>query len=360
MKKLLFIALFLTACAQAPKTSESSKSRELVQHGVSTYVSSLPARGIDYSATLTKVAFGSCANQDKPEPLWKDIGAANPDLFLFMGDNVYASHPSQQPIAEQYRKMDLIPEYRTVRENVPFMATWDDHDFGMRDGGADWTGKDNARRDFTNYWTYIRNSIPLEQGGVYHAKIIGPKKKAVQVIMLDTRYYRSPLKEKPGMEDKAMDYIPQDEGTVLGQNQWEWLEAQLKRPADVRFIVSSIQLVATDPKFEKWGNFPKERQRFFDLLKKTRAKNVIVLSGDRHVATIAKTNVQTYGPLYDITSSSINRANDYSDSDSHYVGSVYNKENFGVASIDWAKKKVAVEIRGFNNEVVNSVDIKLR
>ncbi|MEK2645986.1 alkaline phosphatase D family protein [Bdellovibrio sp. BCCA] len=357
MKKLLLIVLLLTACAHTPKISESTPSKP---HGVETYVSSLPARGIDYSTTLTKIAFGSCANQDKPEPLWKDISAANPDLFLFMGDNVYASSPSQQPIAEQYRKLDLIPEYRAVREKVPFMATWDDHDFGQRDGGSDWTGKDSARKDFLNYWTYVRNSIPLEQGGVYHSKIIGPKKKSVQVIMLDTRYYRSPLKERPGMEGKAMDYLPSEDGTMLGKEQWEWLEAQLKRPADVRFIVSSIQLVANDPKFEKWGNFPNERQRFFDLLKKTRAKNVIVLSGDRHLATIAKVDINSYGPLYDITSSSINKGNNYNDADSHYIGPIYNKENFGLATIDWAKKKVLVEIRGFNNEVANSVEIKLR
>ncbi|WP_374030053.1 alkaline phosphatase D family protein [Bdellovibrio bacteriovorus] len=357
MKRFLLLALLFTACAQTPKESKSIISQP---HGVEAYVSSLPAREIDSAQMLTKIAFGSCANQDKPEPLWKDVGAAHPDLFLFMGDNVYASSPSQQPIAEQYRKLDWIPEYRAVREKVPFMATWDDHDFGLRDGGADWTGKDSARKDFLNYWTYLRNSLPPEQGGVYHAKVIGPKKKAVQVIMLDTRYYRSPLKEKPGNEGKAYDYIPQEDGTILGEAQWEWLEAELKRPAEIRFVVSSIQLVANDPKYEKWGNFPRERQRFFDLLKKTKAKNVIVLSGDRHISAIAKTDVPSYGPLYDITASSINRANNFGDADSHYIGPVYNKENFGMALIDWKKKNITIEIRGFNNEVVNAVKIPLR
>ncbi len=356
MKKILLCALLLVACAQTPKNAETPKTGL----PVTTYVSTLPSRGLDYSATLTKIAFSSCANQDQPEPLWKDIAAVQPDLFLFMGDNIYASHSSQQPIADQYRKLDLIADYRAVREKIPFMATWDDHDFGQRDGGADWSGKDNARRDFLNYWTYVRHSIPLEQGGVYHAKIMGPKKKSVQVIMLDTRYFRSPLKERPGNEGKAYDYEPQNDGTILGETQWQWLEEQLKRPADVRFVVSSIQLVANEPKYEKWDNFPRERQRFFDLIRKTRAKNVIVLSGDRHLATIAKVDLKGYGALYDITASSINRANSYTDADSHYLGPIYNKENFGFATIDWAKKVVHVQIRGFNNTVANSVDIKLK
>ncbi|KYG70243.1 phosphodiesterase [Bdellovibrio bacteriovorus] len=353
MKKILLLSLFILGCAQTAKHDSGSSTS-------ATYISSLPSQEIVYEKPVNKIAFGSCANQDQPEPLWKDVLQAKPDLFLFMGDNVYASHPTQQPIAEQYRKMDQIPEYIAIRKEVPFMATWDDHDFGERDGGSDFKGKDNARRDFLNYWGYVKNSIPLEQKGIYHAKMIGPKKKSVQVIMLDTRYFRSPLKESPGNEGKAQDYIPQDEGTILGEAQWEWLETQLKRPAEVRFIVSSIQLIANDPKYEKWGNFPKERQRFFDLLKSTRAKNVILLSGDRHIASISKMDLKNYGSLYEITSSSINRANKYSDADSHYVGPVYSKENFGLADIDWKKKLVTVDIRGFNNEVVNSVKIKLR
>lgn len=355
-KYFLLVLLVLSACSHTPDVSTTN----LKSTTASTYVSTIPSRGLDFAATIDKVAFASCMNQDAPAPLWTDILNSKPDLFLFMGDNIYGSHSSQQPIAEQYKKLDTVVEYLKVRETIPFLATWDDHDFGMRDGGADWSGKGNAKRDFLNYWGYSRNSISVEQGGVYHAKIVGPKKKSVQVIMLDTRYYRSPLKDAPGMEGKAMDYVPQDDGTVLGDAQWEWLETQLKRRADVRFIVSSIQLIANDPKFEKWGNFPKERQRFFDLLKKTNARNVILLSGDRHIASISRIDLKDYGPLYEITSSSINRPNNYPDADSHYVGGTYSKENFGLAHIDWTKKTVKAEIRGINNEVVNTVEIKFR
>lgn len=357
---LIFSLLALAALTSCTHSQSGSAQKNLSSGAVGTYVSNIPTRGLDYSETMTKIAFGSCANQDEPEPLWKDILATQPDLFLFMGDNVYASSPSQQPIAEQYRKLDLIPEYLVIRSQVPFLATWDDHDFGRRDGGADWSGKQDARRDFLNYWSYAKNSVPLEQDGIYHAKIIGPKKKMVQVIMLDTRYNRSPLKERAGFEGKAMDYEPQDQGTILGENQWEWLEAQLKRPANVRFIVSSIQFIANDPKYEKWGNFPQERERLLNLIKKTRAKNVIILSGDRHVASIAKMDLVGHGPLYDITASSINRANHYPDADSHYVGPVYNKENFGLASIDWQRRLVKVEILGTGNQIINSAEIKLK
>lgn len=358
MKKTILFYFLLTACAQSPLQSNEKKTSAVTPASI--YTSAIAARGIDFAAPLDTLAFGSCANQDQPAPLWKTIDATNPDLFLFLGDNIYASHPTQKPIADQYRKLDLIPEYRALREKVPFMATWDDHDYGSRDGGADWLGKDEARRDFLNYWSYLRHSLPHEQGGIYHSKIIGPPKKMVQIIMLDTRYFRSPLKERPGNEGKAYDYLQQSEGTILGEAQWKWLEAQLKKPAQIRFIISSIQLVANEPKYEKWDNFPNERQRFFDLLEKAHAKNVVVLSGDRHLASIAKVDLKGYGPLYDITSSSINRANNFDDKDSHYVGSIYNKENFGLAQIDWKNKKLKLQIRNIDNEVVNSVEIKIK
>lgn len=356
MKKFLALLLLLSGCVHSPRNS----SQNLVSKPLEIYNSTLINRGLDLSSPLEKIAFGSCANQDEPQPLWKTISENKPDLFLFTGDNIYASRPEQQPIAEQYRKLDLIPEYRAVREKVPFMATWDDHDFGLRDGGSDYSGKENARRDFLNYWNYVRNSIPLEQGGVYHAKIIGPKKHAVQVIMLDTRYFRSPLKERPENIGKAFDYEPNLTGTLLGETQWEWLEYQLRQPANVRFLITSIQLIANDPKFEKWGNFPNERQRFFDLLRKTRAKNVVLLSGDRHTGSISKVDIKEYGPLFEVTASSINRANKHEDKDSHYLGPSYNQENFGLAKIDWKKKLIHLEIRSLKDEVVNSYVVKIK
>lgn len=363
MKHLNFVLVplltaLLISCSSAPSSNPALNSVS----ANATYVSEISSKALDDSKTFEKIAFGSCANQDWPQPLWATIQGTNPDLFLFMGDNVYASNPKQSPISEQYRKLDKIPEYLKIRESVPFLATWDDHDFGEKDGGADFKGKDLARRDFFNYWAYAKANMPDQnQGGIYHSKIIGPKKKQIQVIMLDTRYYRSPLTEVKDHEGSVVGFgpSPNPNDTMLGEEQWQWLEAELQRPADVRFIVSSIQLIGSEHRFEKWDNLPKERQKFFDLLKKTRARNVIVLSGDRHMGIIAKTEIKGWGRLYDVTASSINRPSKYTDHDSKNVGPVYSQENFGLATIDWKKKTVQVDLRDMQNKTVNSVKIKI-
>lgn len=336
MKALILLALIIGGCAQKPSAAENSKTIR----GVETYISTLPSRGIDGKA-LNKLAFGSCANQDAPQPLWSTIGRHQTDLFLFMGDNVYASSPFQKPIAEQYRKLDQIAEYRAVREKTPFMAVWDDHDYGQKDGDGSYSGKANARRDFINYWTYIRNSRPLELDGIYHSKIIGPKNKQVQVIMLDTRYFRT-------------------DQELLGETQWQWLETELRKPAQIRLLVSSIQFIAEEHRFEKWGNYPKEKKRFLELLKKEKVKNLVILSGDRHRGSIAKMEVPGFGTLYDITASSINRPRPEDENDASYTAPAFKGENFGLAHIDWQNRSLRLELRDKNDQVVNSVQLTLK
>jgi alkaline phosphatase D len=318
---------------------------------VTKYISTLPVRGIDFAATITRIAFGSGMNQDYPAPIYKAIQENKPDLFLALGDNVFAIAADQQPLAEQYRKLDQVSEYRSLREKVPFMATWDDQDYGQKNGSQNFAEKENSRRDFLNYWSYVKNSIPLEQDGIYHSKIIGPKKKMVQVIVLDTRYFKSPLENNQATQDPK--------ATVLGHMQWTWFEDQLHRPADIRLIVSSLPVIANDPKGDKWGDYPIERQRFFDLLKKTHARNVIVLSGNHEAGSIAKVDLKDYGPLFEVTASPLNYTSTVNDTDAHYVGKTYNKENFGLAHIDWKKRTVEVEIRDIQNKTMNSLSIKL-
>lgn len=336
MRKIILLALIISGCAQ----TSGLTSRPSTALATETYISTLPSRGIS-GEVLSTIAFGSCANQDAPQPIWSVVGSHEPDLFLFMGDNVYASSPFQKPIAEQYRKLDQIPEYRAVREKIPFMAIWDDHDYGQKDGDSSYSGKADARRDFMNYWTYVRNSRPLELDGLYHSKIIGPKKQSVQIIMLDTRFFRT---------DKQL----------LGETQWQWLEEELRKPAKMRFLVSSIQVIAEEHRFEKWSNYPEEKKRLFDLLRKTKIRNVVILSGDRHRGSIAKAEIPGIGIIYDITASSLNRPRPEDENDRSYIAPAFKGENFGLAQIDWKKGSLRVELRDKQDNVVSDITLALQ
>lgn len=328
----------------------------------------IPYRTIDTSKTLTRFGFGSCNDQNQPQPLWKLIQARSPQLFLMMGDNVYASKSQNRPIIDQYIKLNENTDYLALREAVPFMATWDDHDFGQSDGGADNPYKQEARKIFGQYWTYLKNIMPKDQGPIYHSRLIGEGKKRVQIIMLDTRYDRSSLvKNEPPPSlitssdntaavttsqavNKPVAYKPNTDpkAQMLSAEQWRWLGSELKKPAELRIIVSSIQFIADDHGFEKWGLFPLEKKKFLNLLNQNNIRNAVILSGDRHLASVAKIQLNKKTDLYDITASSLNKPSkaDLPETDSSYVSPSYLGINFGIAQIDWSKRQLQIQIIG--------------
>ncbi|HEY2910601.1 MAG TPA: alkaline phosphatase D family protein, partial [Gemmataceae bacterium] len=224
---------------------------------------------------LTRIAFGSCADQDKPVPIFDTIAAAKPELLLLMGDNIYADLDRSRKVTpavirEKYDTLGKLPGFQKLRAACPILATWDDHDLGKNDAGGDFPLKDESQKLFLDFFGARPNDPRRTQKGVYSAAIFGPPGRRVQVIMLDTRYHRSPLKKAPyDTVKRVAGYVPNSDpaATVLGAEQWAWLAGELKKPAEVRLLVSSIQVVADEHAFEKWGNFPKERDRLYQLLR---------------------------------------------------------------------------------------------
>jgi alkaline phosphatase D len=281
--------------------------------------------------------------------------------MLMMGDNVYASKPELQPISEQYQKLHLIPEYRALRESIPVMATWDDHDYGLNDGGADNPLKEEAKKEFLKEFSYVRDATTNSQPGLYHSKILGDKKRQVQIIMLDTRWNRSELTKAPDYGPSQRYYSPNNDAkaTILGEKQWQWLAQELKKPASLKIIVSSIQVLGENQRYEKWANFPREKARLLELIRSSGNRNVVLFSGDRHIGVISQEKLKNFGTLYEATSSSLNSPTDFAETDPSYLGPIYGKVNYGLMKIDWVSRKARIEIRGINGEVAQAVDIKL-
>ena len=197
---------------------------------------------------LVRIAFGSCADQKLPQPIWDAVQGYRPELFVFAGDNVYGDVTSKAmtELEHAYRRARGIDGYSAVRTLVPTLAVWDDHDFGVNDGGADFPHKEAAKALFLDFWDVPADDPRREREGLYHAATFGPEGMRVQVILLDTRWFRSPLlptdeRGAPGKERYLPD--PDPAKTMLGKAQWAWLEQQLRAPAELRLIVSSIQVV---------------------------------------------------------------------------------------------------------------------
>ncbi len=189
----------------------------------------------------------------------------------------------------------------------------------------------------------------------------------MQVILLDTRYFRSPLKK--GMFDpktRITPYLPNTDpgATFLGDEQWKWLEEQLKKPAEVRLLVSSIQVISDDHPFEKWMNIPKEREKLYALLNSTGANGVIILSGDRHLAEVSLDTKSIGYPLYDVTSSGFNQATKNwraPEKNDKRVAAMPYGDNFGFITIDWSTDdpRVGVQIRDEDGDATCGFKVRL-
>ncbi|HEX2725824.1 MAG TPA: alkaline phosphatase D family protein, partial [Beijerinckiaceae bacterium] len=151
---------------------------------------------------LTRIAFGSCAHQDKQQQIWDAVLGYKPELFIFAGDNVYGDERNGEDVPEAermttlraaYAKAKQIPGYNALRATIPHLATWDDHDFG-HDGGGDFAYKGEAQAQFLDFWNAPAADPRRAREGVYDARSFGPAGMRVQVLLLDTRYFRSALK----------------------------------------------------------------------------------------------------------------------------------------------------------------------
>ncbi|MCP5116853.1 MAG: hypothetical protein GY953_39005 [bacterium] len=117
------------------------------------------------SGQVDRIAFGSCAKQWEPQPIWNGIAAAEPDLFLFIGDAIYGDWHGEQPFtptAESLRtdwaKLGAQPAFQAFRRQVPVLATWDNHDYGSHNGGAEFPLKEMARTEFLDFFGEPRES----------------------------------------------------------------------------------------------------------------------------------------------------------------------------------------------------------
>jgi alkaline phosphatase D len=307
---------------------------------------------------LSRIAFGSCMHQEREQTIWEPILKSKPELFLFLGDNIYADTHRIEEMRQEYAKLGAQPGYKKLLATCPVLAAWDDHDYGINDAGAEYPEKKESQIAFLDFFGVPRDSIRRKQEGIYHAQVLGPVGKRVQVILLDTRYHRSPLKLDKKRPRNLGQYVANTDPdvTVLGEAQWKWLEEQLKVPAEVRLLCSSIQVVAQDHGFEKWMNFPAERGRLYQLIRDTRASGVIVLSGDRHLAELSVMDAEIGYPLHDLTSSGMNMGNKRFralEVNRHRLATMDRGNNFGIIRIDWDREDplLSMEIHDEDGDV---------
>jgi len=249
-----------------------------------------------------------------------------------------------------------------MNPGFPVEAIWDDHEFGINDGGGDYPHKDETEKMFLEFWEIPEDDVRRTRPGLYTEQNLEISGKTVQIITLDTRYFRDPLDptDEYGAAGKER-YLSTDDTTysMLGTAQWLWLEEKLQEPADYRLIVSSIQFLAVGHGWECWRILPHERDRLVAMLDEYSLDNVLFLTGDRHRGGLYQLTTPAGNTIHEITSSPLNAITFPEEENGPLrLGATYPDSNFGLITIDTAQNTMLVELKDGNGENVNSFTIK--
>ena len=230
--------------------------------------------------------------------------------------------------------------------DINVLSIWDDHDYGLNDGGGSYSFKKESQKMFLDFWEIPSDDLRSSREGIYFSQSKNFFNKKFKLIFLDTRYFRSPLVGPKGkyLKNKSTD------STILGINQWDWLEKELDEYFDFLIIFSSIQIIPEDHGFEKWGNFPNDRNKFFSLLEKNVNKTLLV-SGDRHLGGIYKKD-----GFIEITASSLNKPGSlFFETDKYLLGKTYRQENYGIIEI--FENSIELKLKNKLGKTLNSLSI---
>ena len=301
-----------------------------------------------------KIAFGSCLDQDLPQPIWSTIQKDEVNAFIFLGDNVYGDDNSSGELnilQKAYSKQKLkLPSWLSEKD---IYSIWDDHDYGENDGGNSYKGKKESQELFLNFWGIPNSDQRHTQEGVYFDHEFMADGVRVHLIGLDTRYFRSEL--DGGFRSYKVN--DNDQATILGTNQWSWLNKTIKKDADLIILMTSIQLLATNHAYEKWSLFPSERKKMLKLIDGLDT-TTIILSGDRHRAGMYK-----YNNIYEITASALNKPSSRKSSnetDPLLLHEMYVKENYGLMLIDGGSKKVKFSLKDIEGNIINTKTVEIK
>ena len=258
------------------------------------------ARTAPAGPTAFRVGFGSCARiaRDPEQRIFRVVDAQSPDLFFWLGDNVYADTETEEAFADEYRRQRNVASLQRVIRSVPQFAIWDDHDFGYNNSDGEYPYKEQSLAVFKRYWANPAYGQPNNPGVYFEYSYAG-----IDFFFLDGRYNRSPNAAQDGPEK-----------SFLGETQTKWLKERLlasRAPFKILACGSGWSM-ADGPTGDTWAAFRTERDALFDFIRDKRIEGVVCLSGDSHVGELNCIPWSEKGgyDIYDLVSSPLAQPTD--------------------------------------------------
>lgn len=241
-----------------------------------------------------RVAFGSCVRiqLDPEQIIFSAIAAQEPDLFFWLGDNIYGDSDDIGGLADLYQRQRAVPRLQPLLRSVPSLAIWDDHDFGYNNSDRLSPFREQSLKLFKAFWGNPAYGQPDAPGCFFKYAYGG-----VDFFFLDGRYYR----DAPTDADTPAK-------TMLGAAQKRWLKAELRASkAPFKVLISGTGWSTADMPGDSWSAFLRERNELFDFIRDEKIEGCFGISGDQHLGELNCIPWSDHGgyDFYDLTSSGL-------------------------------------------------------
>lgn len=308
-----------------------------------------------------KIALGSCSfinetKDDRPKPyggkyqIFNSILAKNPDLMLWVGDNMYLRTPdfmTETGIRHRYRHTRATKELQALLGSVHNYATWDDHDFGPNDADRSYVNKKITEKTFNDYWGNLNTNAAGNGGVTQHFAW-----NDVEFFMLDDRYHRAPNRD------------PNKDKAYLGKQQLDWLiDALTNSRATFKVIINGGQVISDVAKFENYATYPTERAELLQRLHDSKIEGVFFISGDRHHTEISRLERKDAYPLIDVTCSPLTAGTHSARDEGNTLqvkGKTFYNRNFGIMEVTGKRRERILVLTIYDSDGKKAFDYEIK
>lgn len=273
-----------------------------------------------------RICFGSCNYQHNNQGFWEKIIHFNPNLWIFLGDNVYTDKTDKwEEILEKPSIDNMIEQYEILVSSIPFrkfmlnsnikkIGIWDDHDYLINNANVleNNNYKMVSKKLFTMFLEIGDKHVMIQREGIYtYYDLVISNQHLIRFFMLDVRTFRTDV-------------------DILGNEQWKWLEDNLsKSTARINVICSGSVVLTKINNYDSWFKNGWAYNRLINLLENLKIKNIVILSGDIHQGRLISKN-----NMIEIVSSPLSSPiTKYNEDTEYNIGKVVTVHNFGFIDI---------------------------
>jgi alkaline phosphatase D len=303
------------------------------------------------------IAMGSCLyindkQYDRPgeaygkgtEILTK-IHQKNPDIMLWLGDNVYYREPdfySKSRMDYRYKDARNTPQMQPLLAKAINLATWDDHDFGPNNSNRSYRMREEALAIFKRYWANPSYGIEGTNGVFTKYKY-----SDVEFFFMDDRYHRAPNNLRKTYKD------------FFGQAQLQWLkDGLISSNATFKVVVVGNQVTNRRNQYESLFAYGQEFDDLMKFLSRNEVPGLLFLSGDRHFTELLKTERPEKYPLYEFTSSplssgsysTLDESKEFNNPQRVKGTLVYEDQNFGMIRVRGKEDQRKLILQAFGSQ----------